>query len=163
MMRFKDIITNKDIWLFASEVEKVNNNKYRFAGNSVTDSLKVSFKVTIEVPTNIKAVKVTYDFSVADDIDNYQACLQFHSDFVNQWKCHMYPWAADAKYIQRDPLNWMGIPSLFQYREDMSLGMLWGIDPNSDYLNPTTWTKDFGLYFIDGQISILNIVLAVKH
>jgi hypothetical protein len=43
----------------------------------------------------------------------------------------------------------MGIPSLFFYRDDLSLGMLYGIDPRSDYLNPTTWTKDFGLFFKD--------------
>jgi hypothetical protein len=38
------------------------------------------------------------------------------------------------------------------YRDDLSLGMMWGIDPNSDYLNPESWTKDFGLYFINGRI-----------
>jgi hypothetical protein len=52
--------------------------------------------------------------------------------------------------VERQRLDNMGIPVLFLYRQNRSLGVLWGIDPNSDYLNPTTWRRDFGLYFIDG-------------
>ncbi|NIT54801.1 MAG: hypothetical protein GWN00_00720, partial [Aliifodinibius sp.] len=38
-------------------------------------------------------------------------------------------------------------------RDDRSMGLLWGIDPAFDYLNPTTWTGDFGLYFVNGAVS----------
>jgi hypothetical protein len=29
---------------------------------------------------------------------------------------------------------------------------MWGIDPSSDYLNPTSWRRDYGLYFINGRV-----------
>ncbi len=152
MLLFKDTEFNKDIWLYGSEVKKVSNLKYKFSGKGNIDGANVTFDITIELSENINAVNISYDFAVDKDIQNRQACLLFNTNFNYDWKCHMYPWAEDSRYIQRDPLNWMGIPSLIMYRDDMSLAMMWGIDPRSDYLNPTSWTKDFGLYFINGQI-----------
>jgi hypothetical protein len=152
MLLFKDTEKNKDIWLYASETKTISNLKCQFSGKGSIVGADVTFNLTIELPENIKALNLIYDFNVDRDIQNRQACLMFNSDFKYDWKCHMYPWAADARYIQRDPLSWMGVPSLILYRDDMSLGMMWGIDPDSDYLNPTSWTKDFGLYFINRQV-----------
>jgi hypothetical protein len=89
---------------------------------------------------------------VEEDLPGHEICLQYHAGFSHAWKAHLYPWAADAKWVERQRLDNMGIPSVFLYREDRKAGVLWGIDPNSDYLNPTTWTRDFGLYFIDNVL-----------
>jgi len=152
MLLFKNTENNKDIWFYASEAEKINNLTCRYSGEGNIDGANVRFNLTIELAENLKAFNMNYEFKVDRNIQNRQACLLFNSEFDYEWKCHMYPWAADSRFIQRDPLNWMGIPSLILYRDDLSLGMMWGIDPQSDYLNPTAWTKDFGLYFIDGQV-----------
>ena len=152
MILFKNIENNQDFWFYASEEKKISSLKWQFSGEGNIDGTMITFSLLIELPENKKAVNLAYDFKVDKDLQNLQACLLFNSDFAYDWKCHMYPWAADARFIQRDPLSWMGIPSLILYRDDMSMGMMWGIDPDSDYLNPTTWTKDFGLYFINGQI-----------
>jgi hypothetical protein len=154
MLLFKDTKSNNDIWLYGSDAEKINNLKYRFSGAGSIDGSNVSFNMTVSLPEDINAINITYDFKVDKDIQGRQACLSFHNEFMSDWKCHMYPWVADSRYIQRDPLTWPGIPSLIMYRDDMSVGLMWGIDPNSDYLNPTTWTKDFGLYFINGQVPV---------
>ena len=150
MIMFKDIKNGKKYWLYASKGKKVSDGKTTFEGKGNIGGATIDFNVSFEVPPDVKAVKINYDFRVDKDIEGRQACLMYNSDFDYSWKCHLYPWVEDSKYIQRDPLTWVGIPSLFMYRDDRSLGMLWGIDPNSDYLNPTIWTKDFGIYFIDG-------------
>jgi len=150
MIRFENTKANKEYWLYASRTEKIDRTKAAFSGTGTIEGADVTFKVTIETPDDLKAVRISYDFSVDRDIANVQASLQYNTDFAHSWKCHMYPFAEDSDHIRRDPLSWMGIPSLFMYRTDRMLGMLWGIDPNSDYLNPRTWTKDFGLYFVDG-------------
>jgi len=152
MLLFKDTANNKDIWLYGLDAKKINELNYQFSGEGDINGAKVTYDISVGLGKNIKALNITYDFKVDRDIKNRQACLLFNSNFDYDWKCHMYPWAADSRFIQRDPLSWMGIPSLILYKDDMSHGMMWGIDPDSDYLNPTSWTKDFGLYFIDGQV-----------
>jgi len=150
MMMFKNTMDNNKYWIYASKAKKISSSKASFSGKGKIGGATVDFKVTFETPADLKAVKIIYEFSVDKDINSRQACLMYNTDFDYSWKCHLYPWVEDSKYILRDPLTWVGIPSLFMYRDDRSLGMLWGIDPNSDYLNPTNWTKDFGIYFIDG-------------
>lgn len=150
MMKFKNTADDTEYWLYASMGKKISDSKATFSGKGAIGGANVDFKVTFETPPDVKAVRIIYDFRVDKDISGGQACLMYNTDFAHSWECHMYPWVEDSKYIQRDPLTWVGIPSLFMYRDDRSMDMLWGIDPNSDYLNPTTWTKNFGLYFIDG-------------
>ncbi len=152
MMKFVRISDESDRWFFASDCRQFSSAKAVFSGMGDLAGATLRFEVTAEIPSDIHAVRITYDYSVDGDVPDYRACLLFHSDFDFQWKCHIYPWAEDAKFVKRDPLTDMGIPSLLLYREDRSLGMLWGIDMNFDYLNPTTWTGDFGLYFIDGVL-----------
>lgn len=150
MIRFENSKTTKEYWLHASKAEKIDRTQAAFSGTGTIEGTDVTFKVAIETPDDLKAVRINYDFSVSKDIPSVVAVLQYNADFAHSWKCHMYPFAEDSYDIRRDPLSWMGIPSLFMYRTDRKLGMLWGIDPHSDYLNPTTWTQDVGLYFVDG-------------
>ena len=152
MIRFLDTEKGTDQWLYASNHRQIDKAKVVFSGEGKIGRAKVTFEVTIEIPPDVRAVRIIYDYSVNRNVANQVAILQYHNEFSHAWKGHIYPWAEDAKYVHQDPLNWIGVPSLFMYRDDRSLGLLWGIDPNSDYLNPTTWTKDFGLYYTDGVI-----------
>jgi len=150
MLAFRNKTDGRVVWLCASKTDAATGQKGVFSGKGAVADATIKFRVTLEVPNEFKAIKITYAFSSDKNLPNWQAVLAFHSEFGHGWKCHMYPWAEDAKFIQQDPLTYMGIPSLFLYRDDRSLGLLWGMDPNWDYLDPTTWTKDTGLYFIDG-------------
>ncbi len=152
LLLFRNTDNGSEQWFYASELQQPERGKAILSGNGTIDEVAVQFSVTLELAAEVKALRIVYEFNVDRDLDNWQACLLFHSNFAHNWKCHMYPWAADARYLQRDPLTWIGIPSLFMYRDTRSMGLLWGIDPNFDYLNPTTWTKDFGLYFIDASL-----------
>ncbi len=152
MLAFRNSSNDQVVWLYAAKAESVTASKADFSGEGTVAGIMVHFKVTLEAPEEVRAVKMTYEFWADRDLKGWRATLAFHSEFSHPWKCHMYPWAEDAKVIQRDPLSYMGIPSLFLYRDDRSLGLLWGMDPNWDYLDPTTWTRDIGLYFIDGNI-----------
>jgi len=142
--------TREEHWLFASEVDTPDSTRAVLSGEGKVDAVTISFTVTLETPPDVHAVRLVYDISLDQDLEDYEICLQYHTDYTHRWKAHLYPWVEDSKWVERERLDNMGIPSVFLYREDRSLGILWGIDPNSDYLNPTTWTRDFGLYFIDG-------------
>jgi hypothetical protein len=150
IFRLRNSKNQTEHWFSASKVEEVSNTQAILSGNGKIEDVAITFKITFETPLNVQAVRITYEFSVNEDLKDYQACLQFHTDFNHQWKAHLYPWVEDSKWVERERLDNMGIPSVFLYCEDRTIGLLWGIDPNSDYLNPTTWTRDFGLYFIDG-------------
>ena len=149
ILRFINPEDGSNFWFYASKCKQVDETHAILTGKGDIDGAGVKFKVTLETPDDLQAVRMTYDFNVDRDIAKRRAVLQFNTDFDNTWKCHMYPFVEDSKWIERDTLDWMGIPSLFMYRTDKSMGMLWGIDPNSDYLNPETWTKNFGLFFTD--------------
>lgn len=152
IIRFIDTKDSLNYWFYASKCKQINETKAILKGKDNIKGVNVTYKVTVETPLNVKAVKIIYDFKVDKDIDHVRAVLQYNSDFLHTWKCHMYPFVENSKWIDKDTLNWMGIPSLFMYRTDKSMGMLWGIDPNFDYLNPETWTKNFGLFFTDQVI-----------
>ncbi len=152
VIRFINTDNENDVWFYASKCEQVSPVKAVLSGSGHLDGTKAEFTVTAETPNDVQAVKITYDFSVNKDISNRRACLLYNTDFNHPLTCHLYPWVEDSKWIKRDPLTDMGIPSLILYRDDRSLAMMWGIDLNFDYLNPTSWTGDFGLYFTDGVL-----------
>jgi hypothetical protein len=147
IINFRNISTDSTYWFFGSEINQVNPTKAILSGTGDIEGAMVEFEVELETPDDAQALRIIYDFTVDHTIPDRRAVLQFNSQFDYDWNCHMYPWVEDSKWIARDTLTWMGIPSLFMYRDDRSMGLLWGIDPNSDYLNPETWTKNFGLYF----------------
>jgi hypothetical protein len=135
--------------IYATEVEKIAPTRLVLSGDSQISDVDFRFTLTLETPPDLKAVNLTWAIGFDQDLSGYEIGLQYHNEFMYAWKAHLYPWVADSKWVERKQLDNMGIPSIFLYREDRSRGVLWGIDPNSDYLNPTTWTQDFGVYFID--------------
>ncbi|HVS87484.1 MAG TPA: hypothetical protein VHF01_04595, partial [Candidatus Acidoferrum sp.] len=122
----------QEVWLKALAVERVSDSKEVFSGSGTIGGSRVQFKVTVDVPADVKAVKLTYDFRSEKELPGRQAVLAYHSDFAHTWQCHIYPYAESSKYVERDPLSYMGIPSLFLYRDDRTMGLFWGIDMNFD-------------------------------
>lgn len=146
----RNVNSHDEHWFPASEIVEHDSHRAILSGQGRVEDTVLTFRVTLEAPPDVTALRLIYEFTVDGDLKGYEICLQYHADYAGQWKAHLYPWAEDSKWLERERLDNMGIPSAFLYREDRSLGLLWGIDPNSDYLNPTTWTREVGLYFIDG-------------
>ena len=44
-------------------------------------------------------------------------------------------------------MRYCGVPGALIYHPDQSLVLLYAIDSNSDYLNPTTWSGKTSFYF----------------
>jgi hypothetical protein len=149
VFHLRHVETGKVVEIYASRVEKLSPTRLVLSGTETIAGVSFEFFVTLEAPIDVKAVTLNWAISFERDISGYEICLLYHNVFKYAWKAHLYPWVADSKWVERNQLDNMGIPSIFLYREDRTRGVLWGIDPNSDYLNPTTWTRDFGAYFID--------------
>ena len=150
LIRFRSQQTGNDQWFLASSAQQVSQTQLLLSGTGQIEDVRFSFKLNLETPTGVQAIRLTYEIDLQADLPGYEICLQYYTEPIHRWKAHLYPWVEDSKWVERDHLDNMGIPALFLYREDRSLGVVWGIDPNSDYLNPTSWRRDFGLYFIDG-------------
>jgi hypothetical protein len=150
LIRLRNRLTGDDQWFCAETVQQVSQTNLEFSGSGQIEGIDFSFKLDLETPADTQAIRLTYEFVLQSDLKEYDFCLQYYTDTKYRWKAHLYPWVEDSKWVERDRLDNMGIPALLLYREDRALGVLWGIDPNSDYLNPTSWRRDFGLYFIDG-------------
>jgi hypothetical protein len=146
-LRHRD--TQQIHWCFAEKIEKVDPTKLVFSGDAEIEGVTIEFQVAIETPLDVNAVSLIYSFKFSNDLTGYELCLLHHDRFSRSWSAHLYPWVADSKWVERERLDNMGIPAVLLCRDDRSLGVLWGIDPNFDYLNPTTWTRNFGLFFID--------------
>lgn len=144
--------TNTIQWIPAQKLKFIDKQHLILSGESNLEGTAITFSCLVSLPRSYKSINIEFDIDFSDDIDDYEICLQYQSNFNYQWKAHLYPWVADSKWVKREKLDNMGIPSLLIYRDDFSVGVLWGIDPNFDYLNPTTWTKDFGCFFTDNVV-----------
>jgi hypothetical protein len=152
MILFRNMQTEAKQWLHASSYRQLARNSYEFLGRGKVNDARLQFSVVITVPDDAKAVQLTYRFRFDRAVNGVQASLLLFDRFSRPWTAHIYPWAENAKAVAQERLEYIGIPSLFLYRDDLSLGLLYGIDPRSDYLNPTAWTKNFGLFFKDGEM-----------
>lgn len=151
---FVDKATRTNRWLVASRANLINQDTLRLYGEARIRSAQVGCSLDLVIPARSQTIKMVYRFLLDRDVNHTQAHLMFFTAFLHGWTCHVYPWAENAKKLSAAPLNYMGIPSVFLYRDDLSLGLFYGIDPQSDYLNPTTWTKDFSLFFEDQKTPV---------
>ncbi|MBI4583198.1 MAG: hypothetical protein HY717_04165 [Planctomycetes bacterium] len=75
------------------------------------------------------------------DVGGYEICLAWDEAGEEEWRCTLYPFAGSAMVLDRDPLTFCGVPAAILFRPDLSLVTLFGIDPSTDYLNPTPSTS----------------------
>jgi hypothetical protein len=74
ILSFRNIKNDQVVWLHADKAEKQSETKAVLTGRGRVNGVSTSFRITIETPQHIKAVNITYDFSVDKDINDYQAC-----------------------------------------------------------------------------------------
>jgi hypothetical protein len=151
---FVDNATPAESWLLASNCKVQNHDAIRLYGEGRIQGAQVRCCLDLNIPSKSQTISMVYRFVLDRDVRNTKAHLMFFTAFSHRWTCHIYPWAENSKKLSVAPLDYMGIPSVFLYRDDLTLGLFYGIDPRSDYLNPTTWTKAFSLFFEDQKTPV---------
>jgi hypothetical protein len=140
-------------WFFGSQSDIQDQQSLRLTGEGKIREARVRYSLDLAIPPASQSLRMIYRFAFDRDVSALQAHLMFFTIFSHRWTCHIYPWAENAKSLSVAPLRYMGIPSVFLYRDDLSFGFLYGLDPNSDYLDPTAWTRNFAASFEDQKIT----------
>jgi len=148
LFSLRNIKTGERCWLCADSAEK-DGDSIRLSGKIQVDSSTLTFSGILNLASDSAAACFLLKWQLDRDLPNWEVCISYHKDFQNSWLCHLYPFAENSKFLSASPLEYVGVPSALFYRDDFSLGILYGIDVASDYLNPTTWTSQVGLHFTD--------------
>jgi len=134
-------------WLLASQGEKVGSRAARLAGQQEIDGVKLSWSADVELCEDSSAARFTPRWSVNKDLHGWEVCLAYHDEFAHDWRVQSYPWAGNSAAADIAPMRYCGVPGALVYRPDLSMAVLFAIDPKSDYLNPTTWAGRTGFHF----------------
>jgi hypothetical protein len=134
-------------WLAATHGEKVDPQAARFSGQQDIDGVKIAWTFTASLRDDLPAATFTPAWRVDKDLNGWEVCLTYHDGWTHDWRVQSYPWAGNSPDVAINPMRYCGVPAALLYRPDQSLAILFAIDSNSDYLNPTTWTGTTGFYF----------------
>jgi len=152
MLMLRNMGSGEERWLFASRAEQVDEKSAHFTGEEQVDGIPCQFEMDIVLAKELPATEIRTRWSVSKDLDGWEVCLTFQNTDGNEWRCTMYPFAGNSTAVQREKLNYVGVPAALLFRTDFSLVALFGISPASDYLNPTTWTEATGFHFRDRAV-----------
>lgn len=135
------------LWLAADKAERVDAATARVSGSAEIDGVTLRFSSVIALKPGLPAVQWTTEFSVDRDLRDWEFCLAPWARSTADWRCWCYPFAGNSKGVSISPLRYCGVPAALVYRPDLSVVTLFGIDANSDYLNPNTWTGRAAFHF----------------
>jgi hypothetical protein len=141
------------IWARADSAIKEADRSLRLLGALIVDGVDLKFEVTIILDEYIPAVNLQFSWEVEKELIGWEVCLSYHYSFLNEWFCHLYPFASSNKFVALPRLTYVGVPAALLCREDRSMGILFGMALDSDYLNPGTWTGETGFYFTDQVVA----------
>jgi hypothetical protein len=147
LLALRNLKSGEVRWLAASQGEKVDPRTARLSGQQEVDGVKFSWAVDVAVRDDLPAANFTPKWSVDKDLNGWEVCLAYHDGFTSDWRVQIYPWAGNSEEASIAPLRYCGVPGVVVYRPDQSLVLLFAIDSNSDYLNPTTWSGKTGFHF----------------
>ena len=150
-------------WVYAAEAWQLSASVVRFRGNAALGSCSVGFNVTVSAHGGGTAGSTRVAFNTswrvqpANSDCRYSLSVPLFGDGAATshpsqqyrshrpaWRSFMYPWAGNSTAIDQTPLQYVGVPAALLFRPDWSHAVLHGLDPASDYLNPTTWTGATG-------------------
>ena len=153
ILALRKLATGELRWLPASKIEKLNPRAARFSGQNEIAGVNFSWQAEITLRDDLPAATLVVGWSVNRDLDGWEVCLAYHDGFSKDWRVQSYPWAGNSAKVSITPMRYSGIPGVLIYRPDLSLVMLYAIDSNSDYLNPSTWTGKTSLVFANREIA----------
>ena len=145
--------TGKLLWLAASDAKRLDERSAVLQGKGNTDGVVVRFEVQVALREDAPAAAITSRWWVDRDLEGWDVCLAWHGVGAGEWRCTLYPFAGNSVAVDRQPLTYVGVPAALMFRPDLSLVALFGIDPASDYLNPTSWTGTTGFHCKDGLLA----------
>ena len=144
-----NLLTNEERWIPAADLRRSDARTARAAGTARIDGATLSFEVNVALAADLPAAAVTLRWSVDRDLTGWELCFAYCDPGRYEWRATLYPFAGDSAEIRRDRLSYVGVPAALMFRDDLSLSLLFGIDPSSDYLNPRSWTGSTGFHFRD--------------
>lgn len=147
LLALRNVKNGEILWMPASEASKVNPASTRFSGRQQIDGVLFSWEAEVTLRDDAAAATFSLSWSVDKNLTDWEVCLAYHDSFSSDWRVQSYPWGGNSQEVAVTPLRYSGIPGVLVYRPDLSLVLLYAIDSNSDYLNPTTWTGKTSLYF----------------
>lgn len=153
LLALRNVKTGEIRWLAASTARKIDSRTARLSGRQEVDGVMFSYDVDLGLREDLPAATFSVNWSVDKDFSGWEVCLQYHDGFSNDWRVQTYPWAGNSDELAVTPLRYSGIPGVLVYRPDQSLVLLYAIDSNSDYLNPTSWTGKTSLFFANRRIA----------
>ncbi len=148
VLRHRD--TDEERWLPASEGRRIDARTARFAGQGQVDGVTFRFETEVALKPDRRCAAVTPRWSVDKPLDGWEVCLPYHGPGRRDWRCTVYPFAGNSASVAMERMICVGVPAVLVFRQDLSLVTLFGIDPASDYLNPTGWTGATGFHFQSG-------------
>jgi len=151
VLALRDIKTGELRWLPADHAERLGPQTARLSGLTNIGRVTLRFAAEITLQENIPAAAWTVSWSVDKDLDGWEVCLAYHGVGQSDWRCTVYPFAGHSGNVAISPMTYCGIPAVLIYRPELTMVALFGIDPASDYLNPTSWTGSTGFHFTSGR------------
>jgi hypothetical protein len=148
-----NLVTGEQRWFAALAAQQTGEGAAILTGQDTVDSVLFSFQIDIDLAKDLPAVNIGVHWSVGADLHGWAVCFAYHSAFSHDWRCHIYPLAENSEVLDCACLAYCGVPAVLLYRPDKSVVTLFGIDPASDYLNPSTWTGRTGFRFRNGRIA----------
>jgi len=137
----------RQLWLAADTVTRIDARSARLSGSTRVDGVGLRFEVEVSLEPGMAAASIRATWEVDGVLDGWEVCLPYRDVDGAEWRCTLYPFAADAPEVRVPRLTYVGVPGALIFRPDMSLVALYGIDPASDYLDPTSWTSNTGFHF----------------
>ena len=147
LLALRNVNSGEVRWLAASQGEKADPRTARFSGQQEVAGVKLSWALELALRDDLPAASFTPKWSADKDLDGWEVCLAYHDGFTNDWRVQSYPWAGNSEAASITPMRYCGVPGVLAYRPDQSLVLLFAIDSNSDYLNPTAWSGKTGFHF----------------
>jgi len=169
LLALRNLKSGEVRWLPASKARKVNPTTAQFSGQQQIDGVLFSWKAETALRADLAAATFNISWSADKDLKDWEVCLTYQDGFSNDWRAQSYPWAGNSEEVAVTPLRYSGIPGVLVYRPDLSLVLLYAIDSNSDYLNPTTWTGKTSLDFANRRrapqfrVGDGNLVAGIKY
>ncbi len=147
ILGLRNVKTGELRWLPAEKAERVSPTAVRLTGQAPIGDATLRFHAEIAMSADLPAASWTTEWSVDRDVEGWDVCLAPWDGFAHAWRCWLYPFAGNSVAVDLAPLRYCGVPAALVYRPDLSAAVLFGIDPASDYLNPTNWTGTTGFHF----------------
>jgi len=159
MFMLRNNKTGEIRWTCPKVVKKHKKNEIIFIGEEIINEVKFTYSIDVLLRDRHNGMDMNINWEVDRNLENWEVIVAYQQDFYHNWKCHLYPHEEDSSFVQEKPLTYVGIPSALLYRKNFKTAILFGINPDSDYLNPLSWTGSTGFEFVD-QLKVPQYIVS---